>query len=132
MKYLVVSYKASSDDYCRGCHMASYSSDHHIEILTKDEAIDHVSTLEATQLSVNECGYDHWIYEMGNDELYYGLDDDITLETERKIKDMMEAEQLKKKIQNDRIREENVVNDKKNLQKLIDMYGVPVSVNNEK
>ena len=26
MNYLIIAYKADNDDYCMGCHMASYSS----------------------------------------------------------------------------------------------------------
>ena len=58
-KYILVAYKPDSDDYCRGCHMASYSSDHEV-IETDDRA--HIVDAYAKYLSfepqINERKYE--------------------------------------------------------------------------
>jgi hypothetical protein len=66
-KYIVVSYKPNSDDYCRGCHMVSYESDFQIEYL--DDALDiveHISRLDSTALGVNEKGYEHEVISIND------------------------------------------------------------------
>ena len=50
MKYLVIGYNGDYDDYCMGCHMASYPSDFVLEEdLTEEEMIALVAELEATE-----------------------------------------------------------------------------------
>lgn len=66
--YLLVAYKPDSDDYCKGCHMASYSSDFvRHNHLSREELIQKWGELIAKnkQLECNEAGYDFYIYEDG-------------------------------------------------------------------
>lgn len=63
--YLVIGYKPDSDDYCRGCHMASYPSDYFESIYnTLDEAVDRMSECRAQRLSTNEKGWDFTVYRV--------------------------------------------------------------------
>lgn len=58
--YTVIAYKPDSEDYCRGCRMASYSSDLCIHNrLTRKEAIDTYKNylVKAYDLRVGEAGY---------------------------------------------------------------------------
>lgn len=48
MNYTLIGYKPDSSDYCMGCHMTSYDSEHFI-ICSKDE--EHVSTVWADNIS---------------------------------------------------------------------------------
>lgn len=48
MNYTLIGYKPDSSDYCMGCHMASYDSEHFV-ICSKDE--EHVSTVWADNIS---------------------------------------------------------------------------------
>lgn len=66
--YLLIAYKPSSDDYCRGCHMASYSSDLCIiNNLTLDEVINEASNFLCKNefLDCNEVGYNLSIFKNG-------------------------------------------------------------------
>lgn len=62
-KFLVISYKTNSDDYCRGCYKASYDSDCIIQEFTNEkEVVEHISDLDSKDLRVNEIGYEHTVY----------------------------------------------------------------------
>lgn len=66
--YLFVAYKEDSDDYCRGCHMASYSSDFRMENhQTRDEIIQLVANylFRNTQTKINERGYEIHVFRDG-------------------------------------------------------------------
>ncbi len=58
-KYLLIAYKESSDDYCKGCHMASYPSDLKIHESENPEEITKIlAHLWADDLRCNETGYE--------------------------------------------------------------------------
>jgi len=63
--YLLIAYKPNSSDYCRGCLMASYSSDFIKEDnLDQDELIKTLADIyyKNKHLAGFESGYDYWIY----------------------------------------------------------------------
>lgn len=68
MDYMFVTYKPTSDDFCMGCHMATYSSDYEISYeLTEDALIErwgHFLFLNMN-LDCNEVGYDFWVFRNG-------------------------------------------------------------------
>jgi|SRR6201998_47647 len=58
MNYLIVAYKSDSSDYCRGCHMASYSSD--FEFLNtndRSKALRFLVDKLNVKLDYNESGF---------------------------------------------------------------------------
>lgn len=58
-KYILVAYKSDSADYCRGCHMASYSSDH--EVIDTDDreyVVDAYAKYLSFEPKVNEGEYE--------------------------------------------------------------------------
>lgn len=58
MKIIIIAYKPDSEDYCRGCHMASYGSDFIIETFTNaEEMITLVKEILNRKMRVNEVGY---------------------------------------------------------------------------
>lgn len=58
-KIICIAYKPSSDDYCRGCHMASYSSDHIIETFDDvEQVMPWIKDILNKELSINEDGYE--------------------------------------------------------------------------
>lgn len=61
MNYTLIAYKPSSDDYCRGCHMASYSSDQDLFFSqSEDEIIEEWVKIKVRNenLDTNEVGYE--------------------------------------------------------------------------
>lgn len=59
MKYILVAYKPDSSDYCRGCHMASYSSGYKMySECTREQLIKEWAALRAIELSCNEAEYE--------------------------------------------------------------------------
>ncbi len=67
-RYLFIALKPDSTDYCRGCRMASYSSDFHQQNhLKADELVELWSTYlhKNLNLDCNEAGYDFYIYKDG-------------------------------------------------------------------
>lgn len=68
-RYTLIAYKPDSDDYCRGCHMASYSSDLIIfNALDVNKIIDKMvecnTNIELND-NCNEAGYKFSIYKNG-------------------------------------------------------------------
>ena len=66
MKYTLKAYKPNSEDYCMGCHMASYESDCIEKYdLSEDELIKKIAEIEAIELGMNEAVYDisYYIYQ---------------------------------------------------------------------
>jgi hypothetical protein len=66
--YLFIARKDDSADYCRGCLMASYSSDFEIQnYLSREELVEKwVDYLyKNMNLDINESGYNFYIYENG-------------------------------------------------------------------
>jgi hypothetical protein len=56
--YRLIAYKASSEDYCRGCLMASYSSDLIDLILTQEELVDRIAKLQTEPRGNGESNYE--------------------------------------------------------------------------
>lgn len=66
--YTFVAYKGDSADYCRGCHMASYSSDFCLDTCLKREEIVKLLakyTLKNQELKINESGYSVYVFKDG-------------------------------------------------------------------
>lgn len=118
MKYLLIAYKPDSADYCRGCHMASYSSDHQqLETDDKSELLDFWAGLLAKELGYNEEGYEFTLY---GDYTKDGFDDAYDLEQEAKaLAIRIKAErEAKKKIEEEtkKLRERQKQEDRERAQ----------------
>jgi len=58
-QYLLIAYKPNSNDYCRGCHMASYSSDFiHYESDNFDHIVQKLAECYAFETDCGEAGYE--------------------------------------------------------------------------
>ncbi len=72
--YLLIAYKPSSDDYCRGCHMGSYDSDFEKTVCDSlSDLIAEYVRFSTWHLSVNEEEYEISILDTNFEEVY--LDD---------------------------------------------------------
>lgn len=66
MNYILICYKPSSDDYCRGCHMASYSDDFKsFGLLTREKLIEKWAEFKSKEMRINEVGYSFQVYYKG-------------------------------------------------------------------
>lgn len=66
--FLFIAYKPNSSDYCKGCHMASYSSDFETKnMLNSQELTEFWSEylFKNLNLECNEEGYSFYIYKDG-------------------------------------------------------------------
>lgn len=135
-RFLLVSYKPNSDDYCRGCHMASYSSDLVLkEIDDIDELIDEIAILDSTQLDTGEEGYDHDVYTVGQDgitqvEFTQEMIDKLQHEKEQRIALIMQQERAAEQARQELIEQQTADREKSQLLKLIEKYGVPNEATN--
>lgn len=96
--YSLIVYKPNSSDYCRGCHMASYSSDFGSYFCqTREQVTELAAEFKKRNefLLINEAGYDFLILKDGrvfldddNRVADYGNFPDDTKE-ENELKDMM-------------------------------------------
>lgn len=59
LTYTLIAYKRDSSDSCRGCHMASYESDHVAMVnLDRDRLIQEWGILKAREYKINESSFD--------------------------------------------------------------------------
>jgi hypothetical protein len=73
-QYLVVSYKPTYFDYCRGCLMNTYSSKHEMKVFVKeDDIVEHIAKLYAS-IQPLDTVYRHWV--LSPDKLFGGYDID--------------------------------------------------------
>lgn len=96
--YLLIAYKPSSEDYCRGCCMEHYSSDFIIQDnLSYKEVIEKYSDILVinTKMDCNEIGYRIFIYRDGIQLIYHSStyvnywDDNLTdEENQQRIKEL--------------------------------------------
>lgn len=66
--FLLIAYKPDSEDYCRGCRMASYSADFETHnMLTADKLTELLAgyLFKNLNLDCNETGYHFYIYKDG-------------------------------------------------------------------
>jgi hypothetical protein len=73
MNYTLIAYKPSSDDYCRGCHMASYSSDFEVFCTdNEEELLNKWLNIQKTKrtLDTNEAGYEITLLSDGKEADY--------------------------------------------------------------
>lgn len=66
--YLFIAQKPDSTDYCRGCRMASYSSDFFIEnMLNREQLVKRWAEYiqKNMNLDCNETGYDFYVFKNG-------------------------------------------------------------------
>lgn len=66
--YTFIAYKPRSSDYCRGCHMASYSDDHEIHNFYKRQELIEAWTKylhKNMNLRSSEEGYSFWLFKNG-------------------------------------------------------------------
>lgn len=94
MMITILAYKPDSEDYCRGCHMASYSSDFQRKSSENSEEIaEFLAGLMFlnSHFDKNESGYEFtWLFNGWDAE--QGWDDDH-------IREEIEAEKLRKLIE---------------------------------
>jgi hypothetical protein len=67
-RYILIVYKPSSEDYCRGCLMASYGADHEVfDDLSVDDLVEKWADYiyANMHLGCNEAGYEFWIFRDG-------------------------------------------------------------------
>ena len=67
-KYILIAYKPSSEDYCRGCLMASYGADHEVfDDLSVDDLVEKWADYiyANMHLGCGERGYSFWIFRDG-------------------------------------------------------------------
>ena len=130
-RFLLVSYKPDSHDYCMGCHMASYSSDQQIKMFDDvDELVDAIAILDSLSLDSGEEGYEHQFYtvgETGIEELYFSQEqiDKLHEEKEQMIALVKEQEKAAEKARQELAAKQVEERDKSLLLKLIERYGVP-------
>jgi hypothetical protein len=68
MYYTMISYKPHSEDYCRGCHMASYRADFQTDIgITKEDLVKKLSEhmFADKDHGCGEAGYGFLIFQNG-------------------------------------------------------------------
>lgn len=71
MGYGLIAYKPNSDDYCKGCHMASYSSDFICEFgLNQEQIVDKLIELIYYKCDTGEEGYEQVLIFFGDEENY--------------------------------------------------------------
>lgn len=112
-RFILIAYKPRSEDYCKGCLMASYSSDHAVHsALTEEELVQVWSEylLKNINLDMNESGYDFWIFKDGiqviSESSYcWDGDDDGTIH-EQLVEDLRQRAEIVAKIKNDKINKE--------------------------
>ena len=90
MNYTLIAYKPTSDDYCRGCHMATYWSDFKLTQTTiPDDIVTAAAQLYSDNefMDCNEAGFELTLLEDGVE-----ADTDGLLDAARaKSKEMTEA-----------------------------------------
>jgi hypothetical protein len=127
MKYLLSAYKPDSHDYCRGCHMASYSSDfQQLETDDKSELIDFWADLLAKELGYNEEGYQftlHGDYMKDEFDDFYDLEKEAQAQAKHLIAKREEAKRLEEQAKKERERQKQVERDLAQLAELQKKYG---------
>lgn len=73
MNYTLIAYKPDSDDYCMGCEMARYRSDHRV-ICSEDPAAIALAwaEVETTKLAHGEAGYECTLLLNGEEVTFFG------------------------------------------------------------
>lgn len=64
--FILIAYKPTSRDYCRGCLMATYNSDHEIKHMLDAEELTELWAeylFKNEDLGCNEKGYDFWVFK---------------------------------------------------------------------
>lgn len=70
-KYTLVAYKESSDDYCRGCVLESYSDDFDIiKGLSEEEVVEKIASLNSRKFGYGELRYVTYVIEENNYDQY--------------------------------------------------------------
>lgn len=99
MNYTLVAYKPSSDDYCRGCHMATYYSDFKLTQATIPDEIIHAAAQLLTEnqfMDTNEAGFELTLLEDGVESDTDNLLGAAHVKAEAMIKERQEREQQEK------------------------------------
>ena len=84
MNYTLIAYKPNNDDYCMGCHMASYSSDFELfHTIDKQELVNKWLSIHQQERSHDdrECGYDITILVNGQPLEKVNYDEFLRLKT---------------------------------------------------
>lgn len=109
---LLIAYKEESDDYCRGCHMASYASDFEKVVChTEEELLTNYVKFSAFDQRINETGYEIHVLNSFFDEVDFSQELKIKIGnlqhvvTEERQKQQQEKEEADKKAKADRIKD---------------------------
>jgi hypothetical protein len=79
VKYLILAYKADNEDYCMGCHVASYSSDfQYLNTTDREEALRFLVDKITYKVEDREYGYDFTIFIDGKTSEYNNLNGETT------------------------------------------------------
>lgn len=78
MKYTLICYKPNSDDYCMGCHMQSYSSDHKVFVCERDRLIKELIEIFKYNLVLRQGEYGWDLAVLGNGLVLYSNLEDVT------------------------------------------------------
>ena len=117
-KYILIVYKPNSNDYCRGCHMASYSSDH--EIIDTDDR-SYVVDAYAKYLSFEpQCGEEEYeislFCDSEEESLAIGREADII--SKEMVANRNEKKRIARKAQDEKDKQELLELKRKQLEKL--------------
>jgi hypothetical protein len=117
-KYILVAYKSDSSDYCRGCHMASYSSDH--EIVSTDDRTYVVETY-AKYLSfeprVNEDIYELTLF-CDSDEESLAIESEAGIMVEEILETRKAKREIARKAQEEQDKREALERKRRQLEAL--------------
>lgn len=112
-RFILIAYKPRSEDYCKGCLMASYDSDHAVHsVLTEEEFVRVWSEylLRNMNLDINEHGYTFWVFKDGiqviaDSSYYWDGDDDGTVH-EQLVEDLHKRAEIIAQEKRDKINKE--------------------------
>lgn len=152
-KYIFIAYKPDSADYCRGCHMGSYSSDFILaDDITEKELIEKwaEALYRNETLDSNEVGFDIYVFTHGclwwnngcptccPDEDIEGWEDDIDAlhdKAEKLCKHMVAAKKEAEALAAKKTKEKQAAEDKerrrKEYEKLSKEFNIPTSTQEE-
>lgn len=140
--YLIIAYKPSFDDYCRGCLMASYSSDLEIEVFeaeyfeeylkghdTRDHALEiFVRYLVRNEfMDGSEIGYELTVFKNGVEDVTFEFESETKEVVQQKVS---EKQQEQRERDLEAYRKQQAENEAIERQKLVELklkYEAPCS-----
>jgi hypothetical protein len=115
-KYLVIGYKENSDDYARGCHVESYSSDFYSTVCESTaELVDEYVRLSTWHLGCNEEGFEIEILNTNFDEVSLEALG-ISVDVEKRTAEVYEGRKLE--LEKQRVKDRNRAEENKRKREL--------------